>query len=46
MTGNWDVLQLPKIASEIGYGTALGFNRFKAKDCWSTVLAHGMTNFL
>ncbi|MGI6194770.1 MAG: type II CAAX prenyl endopeptidase Rce1 family protein [Eubacteriales bacterium] len=33
------------MAAGVGYGTVLGFIRLKTKNCWATVLAHGVINF-
>lgn len=45
MTNRWNVLQLLKIAAGLFYGTILGFIRLKTKNCWATILAHGIMNF-
>lgn len=45
LSGNWHVLQLLKLAAGIGYGTILGYIRLKTKNCWATILAHGIMNF-
>ena len=45
ISGNWDVLQLLKLAAGLGYGTVLGFIRLRTENCWATILAHGIMNF-
>ncbi|HHW32183.1 MAG TPA: CPBP family intramembrane metalloprotease [Clostridiaceae bacterium] len=45
ISGNWDVLQLLKLAAGIGYGTVLGLIRLRTENCWATILAHGIMNF-
>jgi len=45
ISGDWNVLQLLKIVAGLFYGTILGFIRLKTKNCWATILAHGIMNF-
>ena len=41
--GNW-VAVMWKLAAGVGYGAVLGFVRLKTKNCYSTMLVHGVLN--
>lgn len=41
--GNWNAVAW-KIVAGFGYGTILGFVRMKTKNCYSTILVHGVLN--
>lgn len=43
MRGDWKAV-LMKLAAGVGYGTVLGFVRLKTKNCYSTMLLHGVIN--
>lgn len=43
INGNWNAV-LWKLAAGVSYGTVLGFVRLKTKNCYSTMLLHGMIN--
>ncbi len=42
-SGNWSAV-LWKLAAGFGYGAVLGFIRLRTKNCYSTMLAHGVLN--
>ncbi len=42
-SGNWTAVAW-KLAAGLGYGTVLGFVRLKTKNCYSTMLVHGVLN--
>jgi len=43
LSGNWFAVMI-KVAAGAVYGAILGFIRIKTKNCWSTILAHGVLN--
>lgn len=43
ISGNWNAV-IWKLIAGIGYGAVLGFVRLKTKNCWTTILAHGVLN--
>lgn len=43
ISGNWTAV-LWKLAAGVGYGAVLGFVRLKTKNCYSTMLLHGVLN--
>lgn len=43
MTGNWNAV-LWKLAAGLGYALILGAIRLKTKNCYSTILLHGVMN--
>ena len=43
LSGNWYAVVL-KLAAGLGYGVVLGLLRLKTKNCYATVLAHGVLN--
>lgn len=43
LSGNWNAVIL-KLAAGLGYGVVLSLLRLKTKNCYATVLAHGVLN--
>ena len=43
ISGDWNAV-LWKLAAGVGYGAVLGLVRLKTKNCYSTVLVHGVLN--
>lgn len=43
LSGNWNAVVL-KLAAGLGYGVVLSLLRLKTKNCYATVLAHGVLN--
>ena len=44
LSGNWAAVAW-KLAAGVGYGAVLGALRLKTKNCYSTMLVHGVLNF-
>ena len=43
LSGNWNAV-IWKLAAGLGYGVVLSLLRLKTKNCYATVLAHGVLN--
>jgi len=45
ISGNWFAV-ITKVAAGAVYGAILGFIRIKTRNCWSTILVHGVLNLV